>query len=102
MAPSEVLVLLRPVVTILSVLVLSFGLAQLRDAQGDRVGTATEQRISWVRTVDGWEPSSVLTISPPPPGPPAVHPALVAILLIGLSLFALLALPPAVQSTRKY
>ncbi len=93
--------MLRSVLTILFVVALSVGIAHMRDAQGERVGAVADQRIAWVRTVDGWEPSSVLTIGPPPPGPPAVHPVLVATLQIGLSVFALLALPPAVQTTRK-
>ncbi len=83
--------MLRACFTIAAVAVISAGLAHLRDAQGD--GGADADRIAWVRTVDGWEPSSVLSLGPAPPGPPALHPGLVATLQLGVSLFALLALP---------
>ena len=99
MAISEVLALLRACLTVLLVAALSFGITILRDAQGE--GSAPLKKISWVRTVDGWEPISVLNLAPPPQGPPALHPVLVATLQVGLSVFGLLALPTASPATRK-
>jgi hypothetical protein len=48
---------------------------------------------AWVRTVDGWEPSSVLRTMPAVEYSPAVHPALVASFQLGASVFVLLAFP---------
>ena len=95
------LFLLRACLTIVAVALLSAGLAHLRDAQGDAGSSDETRKIAWVRTVDGWEPSSVLTLGPPPAGPPALHPTLVATLQLGLSLFALLALPASTQVSRR-
>ena len=93
--------MLRACFTIVVVAVLSACLTHLRDVQGQKPQPAEATQIAWVRTVDGWEPSSVLTLGPKPAGPPAVHPSLVACLQLGVSLFALLALPPAQQVQRK-
>ena len=94
----ENLYVLRACLIVLAVAVLSAWMVQLRDAQGD--GTAQTRKIAWVRTVDGWEPSSVLTLGPPPAGPPVLHPGLVATLQLGVSLFALIALPAATKIAR--
>lgn len=91
----------RACFTIVAVAVLSAGLAQLRDAQGQRSTTDRGGRIAWVRTIDGWEPSIVLQLGPRPQGPPPLHPVLVASLQLGVSLFALLALPTANLAARK-
>lgn len=48
---------------------------------------------AWVRTVDGWEPSTVLTASPFAHSAPALHPALVASFQLAASVFFLLAFP---------
>ena len=76
-------------------------LAHLRDAQGQRSTPADATQIAWVRTVDGWEPSLVLHLGPRPQGAPPLHPVLVASLQLGVSLFALLALPTANLAVRK-
>ncbi len=78
-------------------------LAHLRDAQGQRSASAADAtKIAWVRTIDGWEPSSTLYLRPRrPQGPPALHPGLVASLQVGVSLFALLALPAKNLASRK-
>jgi hypothetical protein len=96
----EILFVFRACLTIVAVGVLSASLAQLRDAQGEGAATGNTRKIAWVRTVDGWEPSSVLTLGPPPSGPPALHPGLVATLQLGLSLLALMALPAAAKFSR--
>lgn len=93
--------MLRSCLTIVAVAVLSACLAHLRDAQGEGSDNGEIQKIAWVRTVDGWEPSSVLTLGPPPAGPPTLHPGLVAALQLGISLFALLALPAAAEVSRR-
>jgi len=97
----EVLLLFRACLTIVAVAALSACLVELRDAQGQRSMTADATRTTWVRTVDGWEPSTVLKLGPRPRGTPSLHPVLVASLQLGLSLFALLALPTANVSVRK-
>jgi len=83
--------LLRVCLTIVAVAVLSAGLAYLRDAQGQRSEIAQPQHTAWIRTVDGWEPSTVLQVKLRPAAAPPLHPALVASLQLGLSFFALLA-----------
>lgn len=97
----EVRLLLRACLTIAAVAFLSACLAHLRDAQGQQSASADATPIAWVRTVDGWEPSSVLHLRPRPLGPPALHPGLVASLQLGVSLFALIALPTAKRVVRK-
>jgi len=93
--------LLRACLTIVAVALLSACLVHLRDAQGQRPMSVEATKIAWVRTVDGWEPSSVLQLKSRPPGPPSLHPGLVASLQLGVSLFALIALPSAKRSARK-
>lgn len=93
--------MLRACITIVAVALLSASFAHLRDAQGQRFASATTDQVMWVRTIDGWEPSTALTISPLPPGPPKLDPLLVALLQVGLSMFALLALPTATRVARK-
>lgn len=91
----------RASLTIVGVAFISAGLAQLRGTPSQRLALADSQQIAWVRTIDGWEPSSVLTLGPPPQGRPPLHPALVASLQLGVSLFALIALPTANLAIRK-
>ncbi len=92
----------RAFLTCVSVIALSACIAHLRDAQGQRPAAADATKIAWVRTVDGWEPSSTLHLRPQRPnGPPALHPGLVASLQVGVSLFALLALPTTGRTARK-
>lgn len=93
--------MLRACLTIVAVAALSACLAHLRDAQGGGPDGRDAEEIAWIRTVDGWEPSSVLSLGPPPQGPPTLHPSLVASLQLGVSLFALLALPSTNLSRRK-
>lgn len=97
----EVLPLLRAFLTIVVVAALSACLVHLRDAQGQRSQAADVQQTAWVRTVDGWEPSRILKLQPRSQGTPALHPALVATLQLGISLFGLLALPTTNRALRK-
>jgi hypothetical protein len=54
---------------------------------------------SWRRTRDGWEHASWLT--PPTPSPaPTLHPAVVGLLELFLSLAALVAFPACIASTK--
>lgn len=99
--PEDPLRLLRAYFTIVAVATLSACLVQIRDVQGQRPASAKANQVAWVRTVDGWEPSSVLRLRPKPLGPPTLHPGLVASLQLGVSLFALLALPAANRRVRK-
>lgn len=94
--------MLRACTTIAAVAVISAALLHLRDAQGQIASgpPSSSQRLAWVRTVDGWEPSRVLERLPQPAGPPAVDPKLIALLQLGLSVFALLALPSKTQLVR--
>lgn len=91
--------MLRACLTVILVGAISFGITTLRDAQGEADRAA--KKLAWVRTVDGWEPSAVLTVAPPPQGPPSLHPVLVATLQIGLSVFGLLSLPTTNPTIRK-
>jgi len=93
--------LLRASLTVVAVALLSVCLAHLRDAQGQRTESANATQIAWVRTADGWEPSTALHLGPRPRGTPPLHPVLVASLQLGVSLFALLALPTAKLAVRK-
>jgi len=93
--------LIRALFTIAAIALISAGIAHLRDSTVHQSAFAESQELTWVRTVDGWEPSSVLTAGPPPEGAPSVHPALIATLQLGLSLFALLALPTTNLAVRK-
>ncbi len=93
--------MLRACLTIAAVAFLSACLVHLRDAQGQRPTSTDATQVAWVRTVDGWEPSSVLQLQSRPQGPPLLHPGLVASLQLGVSLFALIALPTASRAVRK-
>lgn len=53
----------------------------------------------WVRTADGWQSRRVLAAEPFAP-PPVVHPAVVAGLQLGMSLFCLIAFPSRVTAVR--
>jgi hypothetical protein len=86
--------LLRPLVTIAAVALLSGLLSQWQLAQGQKeVVAGRSDGTTWVRTVDGWERSSVLQPQPEPATPPALHPLLVAGFFLSASLLALLAFP---------
>lgn len=83
--------MLRSLLIIATVATISGFLSHLEFAQADRhVQTAIP---AWVRTVDGWEPSSVLTTESVGGGSPALHPLLVAGFLLAASVFVLLAFP---------
>lgn len=80
--------------TVASVALLSWMLSHLQQAQGQReVASVGSSSTSWVRTVDGWEPSIVLQSDPNAASPPTLHPLLVASFQVTASLFALLAFP---------
>ena len=93
--------MVRACFTIVVVAALSVGINWLRDSQSQGATPADTQQIAWVRTVDGWEPSWVLLPKTRPAGAPALHPGLVATLQLGISLFALLALPTTNVVRRK-
>lgn len=80
---------LRSLLIIGVVAAVAAGLNRLEHAHS-QISTVTP---AWVRTVDGWERSSVLTTMPATEHSPAVHPGLVAGFQLGASLFALLAFP---------
>ena len=84
---------------IFAVVATSILVVHFRDSLGDP--SLSSSQIDWVRTVDGWEPISVLTLGPPPAAPPTLHPLAVAALQLGVSVFALLALPTTKQALRK-
>jgi hypothetical protein len=63
-------------------------LSHLESAHAERHATP-----AWVRTVDGWEPSSVLTAQSISHDLPTLHPLLVAGFQLGASVFVLLAFP---------
>jgi hypothetical protein len=69
---------LRSLLIIAVVAAIATGLSRLEHAHS-QISTVSP---AWVRTVDGWEPSS-----------PVVHPALVAGFQLGASVFVLLAFP---------
>jgi hypothetical protein len=65
-----------------------------QQAQGQREVFATDSHgATWIRTVDGWEPSHVLEPPTDPATPPALHPLIVAGFQLSASLLALLAFP---------
>lgn len=86
--------LVRPLITIAAVALLSGLLSHWHQAQGQREGAAARaDGTTWIRTVDGWEPSIVLQSQPEPATTPALHPLLVAGFFLSASLLALLAFP---------
>lgn len=61
-------------------------------SRGERAAGLAAEASDWVRTADGWE--SRQAIEPyEPSSPPAVHPAVIAGLQLGASLFFLVAFP---------
>ena len=65
-------------------------------SRGERAAGLSGQAIDWVRTTDGWE--SRTAVEPYElSAPPAVHPAVVAALQLGASLFFLVAFPARVR-----
>ena len=93
--------MLRCVVTVTAVALLSWLLSQWQQAQGQReVAAVRADGTTWVRTVDGWEPSIVLESQPEPATPPTLHPLLVASFQLTASLLALLAFPEASSASR--
>ena len=88
--------LFRPLLTISAVAAISCCIAHFERAQGQQSTTST-----WVRTVDGWEPSGVLDVEPRPSEAINLHPALVASFQLGASLFALLAFPSQKPSAKQ-
>lgn len=88
--------MLRCVVTVASVALLSGLLSHIQQAQGQRdFASVRSTGPTWVRTVDGWEPSIALKSDPDAATPPTLHPLLVASFQLSASLFALLAFPAA-------
>ncbi len=89
--------MLRSLFVIATVAALSGLLSHLESAQAERHANAAWVRIppksAWVRTIDGWEPSTVLTSQSLIEGSPALHPLLVAGFQLGASVFVLLAFP---------
>jgi hypothetical protein len=87
--------LLRSLSIILTVAAIAAVISHFESAQGDRQMADFQgevQQVAWIRTADGWEPSTVLTAESAST-PPSLHPALVASFELGVSLFALLAFP---------
>ncbi len=80
--------MLRSLLIIAAVAVISTVLSQLENAHSQMPAAAP----AWVRTIDGWEPSSVLTADSIS-STPALHPFLVAGFELGASIFVLLAFP---------
>ena len=94
----EVFALLRSLLIIAVVALLAAVISHLERAQAQRQVSAAP--ISWIRTVDGWEPSSVLSAESAS-SPPSLHPSLVASFQLGVSLFALVAFPTRRGSARQ-
>lgn len=86
----------RCLVTVAAVTLLSSLISHAPQAQGQREVFATDSHgTTWVRTVDGWEPSAALHTQPDSATPPALHPLLVAGFFVSASLLALMAFPDA-------
>lgn len=65
---------------------------------GERaIGNSAAGVGNWIRTADGWEPRYVVESQDEDPSF-AIHPAVVAILQVGVSLFFLLACPSRVRT----
>lgn len=94
--PPGALLLFRSLLTISAVAVISCCLASFEQAQGRRPVST-----DWVRTVDGWESSTVLRLESRTPSAPTLHPALVAGFQLAVSLFALMAFPSQVRSSKQ-
>lgn len=80
----------RSLSIIVTVAAIAGVISHFESAQAERQPPV--QQIAWVRTIDGWQHSSVLTAESAST-PPALHPFLVASFQLGASLFALLAFP---------
>lgn len=94
------MVLLRGIITVVAVAALGAMISKFELARGERSQPApTPTR--WVRTVDGWEPAEALRLAPNQSPTPALHPALVASLQAGISLFALMAFSDRAKDIRK-
>ena len=81
-------ILLRSLLIIAAVAAISTVLSQLESAHS-QMPTASP---AWVRTIDGWEPSSVLTTDTNS-NTPSLHPFVVAGFQLGASVFVLIAFP---------
>jgi hypothetical protein len=81
--------LFRSLLIIAAVAVISTVLSQLENAHSQQMPTASP---AWVRTIDGWEPSSVLTTDSNS-STPSLHPFVVAGFQLGASVFVLIAFP---------
>jgi hypothetical protein len=80
----------RSLLTILTVAAISGWISH-----GERAASVAEAS-DWVRTADGWEVRQM--VEPyEPSSPPPVHPAVIAGLQLGASLFFLLAFPARVR-----
>ena len=81
----------RSLLTILTVAAISGWISR-----GERAASIAAEASDWVRTTDGWEVRQV--VEPYEPwAPPPVHPAVIAGLQLGASLFFLVAFPPKVR-----
>jgi hypothetical protein len=78
----------RSLCVIALVAAISGVISHLEHAQAQR-----HSHLAWVRTVDGWEPSTVLSTQSPAVSDPSLHPFLVAGFQLGASVFVLLAFP---------
>jgi len=85
----------RPLVTIAAVAALSCLVASLERGGGSKMAYADPGAPTWIRTIDGWEPSTVVSLEPRPLAAPALDPRLVAVFQLTASLLALLAFPTA-------
>ncbi|HYO23398.1 MAG TPA: hypothetical protein VEQ85_00455 [Lacipirellulaceae bacterium] len=83
----------RSLLTIVAVAALAALIARIERATGDvPAPPRTAPRGEWIRTADGWQRRSVLTLEPPAAGEP-LHPGLVAAFQLAFSLLVLMALP---------
>ncbi len=80
--------MLRMLLTLCAVATLSYAASNMEYAGADRPTLP-----NWVRTVDGWEPASVLSTELDHATLPTLHPFLVAGFELGASVFVLLAFP---------
>lgn len=86
--------MLRSLLVILTVAAISGWISA-----GERaVGFAATGVGHWIRTADGWEPRFVVEPHDEEPRLPSIHPAVVATLQVGVSLFFLLACPSRVRT----
>ena len=90
---SPGLLLIRSVCTILLVAAIGRGFAGYEETPRGPIAPT-----DWIRTADGWEHRSVLSVVPPPP-PPTLHPAVVGAFQLGFSLMVLLAFPRRTATT---